>query len=107
MCNGRLEKPYIPDVSGIESFTGQIMHSHEYKNSLGFEGKTVCLLGAMASGKDLSREISLVAQKCYLFAQAHMSPDDTPCGERKNIYKITGWPTKIDGTKVIFDSGEI
>ena len=65
VCNGRLEKPNLPEIEGIETFKGELFHSHDYKcfsEEFWFKGKTVCLLGAMASGKDLSREISLVAE---------------------------------------------
>ena len=49
------------------------MHSHEYKNPDTFKDKTVCILGAAASGVDLSREIAMVSDKCYLFAKKHGS----------------------------------
>ena len=65
------------------------MHSHEYKNPNEFKDKTVCILGAAASGTDLSREIATVSDKCYLFAKKHGS-GEAICGQNKNIYNITG-----------------
>ena len=31
VCNGRLEKPNLPEIEGIETFKGELFHSHDYK----------------------------------------------------------------------------
>ena len=105
VCNGHFQKPHIPEISGADNFKGKIMHSSEYKNSEGFKDKVVCLLGAAASGIDISREIARTCSKCYLIAKKHPS-QDSPFGPNNNIYRITGLVSKFTENGVLTDSGE-
>lgn len=45
VCSGHLCQPRMPTFPGTDSFKGRILHSHSYKNSKGFEGKTILLVG--------------------------------------------------------------
>ncbi|XP_067905402.1 uncharacterized protein [Heterodontus francisci] len=66
VCNGHYSDPFIPHISEIEHFKGQIMHSHEYRFAEPFTGKNLVLLGAGSSGIDIALELSLVANKVVL-----------------------------------------
>jgi cation diffusion facilitator CzcD-associated flavoprotein CzcO len=44
----------VPDIPGIEKFTGRVIHSHQYKNSEDFEGQRVMVIGNGPSGLDLT-----------------------------------------------------
>ena len=59
-ANGHHSVPRYPEYEG--NFTGQWMHSHDYKNSKGFEGKRVLVIGAGNSGCDCAVETSRVAK---------------------------------------------
>lgn len=59
-------EPKIPPIPGIDKFPGRVMHSHEYRYPEGFEGKKVVLLGAAASGVDISIDLRNSAQAVYL-----------------------------------------
>ena len=59
-ANGHHSVPRYPEYEG--KFTGQWMHSHDYKNSKGFEGKRVLVIGAGNSGCDCAVETSRVAK---------------------------------------------
>ncbi|KAJ8664225.1 hypothetical protein QAD02_005887 [Eretmocerus hayati] len=65
-CHGIFFDPYIPEISGLSSFQGQVMHSHSYRKPETFTGKTVILLGASSSGVDIAFELSKIANKLYL-----------------------------------------
>ncbi len=55
--------PLIPDITGMESFEGQIIHSHNYRRPEAFGGKRVACLGAAASGQDIALDMAQHAEK--------------------------------------------
>jgi trimethylamine monooxygenase len=54
VCKGNYSIPYIPDIEGISSFPGLVYHFKKFKQfkAQDFEGKTVVVVGASASGGD-------------------------------------------------------
>ncbi|XP_070575792.1 uncharacterized protein [Ptychodera flava] len=66
VCNGHYAIPKIPDLPGIDDFQGQIMHSHNYRHPQVFKDKSVVLLGAGSSGKDIALDICEFAKKAIL-----------------------------------------
>jgi len=50
-------------VAGAEEFPGTVMHTHSYREPSPFAGQRVVVVGASASGVDISREIATVAKK--------------------------------------------
>ncbi|XP_011708343.1 PREDICTED: flavin-containing monooxygenase FMO GS-OX-like 4 isoform X1 [Wasmannia auropunctata] len=66
ICNGHYFDPYIPTITGIDSFSGIIMHSHAYRKPDEFSGKTVLILGAGSSGIDIGIDLSNQATCVYL-----------------------------------------
>ncbi|MEH0156176.1 NAD(P)-binding domain-containing protein [Limibacter armeniacum] len=59
VSNGHHSVPRMPDLPG--TFEGELLHSHQYKNSRPFKGKRVLVIGAGNSGCDCAVEISRVA----------------------------------------------
>ncbi|KAK0161256.1 hypothetical protein PV327_009745 [Microctonus hyperodae] len=66
ICNGHFSTPKIPVIIGIETFSGDSMHSHDYRTPEKYENKIVIILGAGFSGIDIGVEISDYAQHVYL-----------------------------------------
>lgn len=58
--------PKIPVIIGIETFSGDSMHSHDYRTPQKYIKKNVFVLGAGPSGIDIGIEISHYAQHVYL-----------------------------------------
>ncbi|XP_008545995.1 uncharacterized protein LOC103570153 [Microplitis demolitor] len=71
VCNGHYSEPKIPLIPGIETFSGDVMHSHDYRNPEKYYGKTVIILGAGPSGIDIGIEITGHAAHVYL---SHSGP---------------------------------
>src|SRR6266436_4139176 len=69
LCNGRYSQPKYPDIPGLDSFSGQLIHSHDYREPKPFAGQTVLVLGAGPSGIDISLEVSQTADRVYLVHQ--------------------------------------
>ena len=69
VCNGHYSDVRRAELPGAEGFPGTIVHSHSYRDNQAFEGLTVIVIGASASGEDICREIALTADKvcsCHL-----------------------------------------
>lgn len=64
IANGHHNMPSHPEFK--QDFTGEYLHSHDYKNNKGFEGKQVLVVGAGNSGCDCAVEISRVAEHVSL-----------------------------------------
>lgn len=58
VCSGHYSDPHIPHIPGIENFKGQVLHSHSYRYPEPFSGRSVVVLGAKASGLDISIEMA-------------------------------------------------
>ncbi|KAG9468011.1 dimethylaniline monooxygenase [N-oxide-forming] 2-like [Eleutherodactylus coqui] len=68
VCSGHHIDPYYPLESypGIKQFRGQYFHSHQYKNSDGFKGKRVVIVGMGNSAADIAVELSRTASQVFL-----------------------------------------
>ena len=92
VANGHYSKPSIPDLPGIESFEGLVLHSHDYRTPQMFTDKTVAVLGAAASGSDIGLEIASVAKRLYLCHNNPLIPSKLPenFSQRKGIEAVVG-----------------
>jgi cation diffusion facilitator CzcD-associated flavoprotein CzcO len=62
VCNGHHWNPRMPAYPG--TFTGEMLHSHQFKKAAPFRDKRVLVVGAGNSGCDVAVEVSRVAAKC-------------------------------------------
>lgn len=70
VCSGPFKTPNR-QIPGLESFTGEVVHSSEYRNSDRFAGKRVLIVGMAESGADLVREIGDAATECTLAIRSY------------------------------------
>ncbi|KAM8949713.1 dimethylaniline monooxygenase [N-oxide-forming] 4 [Lycaon pictus] len=68
VCTGHFLNPHLPLESfpGIHNFTGQILHSQEYRSPEGFQGKRVLVIGLGNTGGDVAVELSRTAAQVLL-----------------------------------------
>ncbi|MCB9712670.1 MAG: NAD(P)-binding protein [Myxococcales bacterium] len=66
VCNGHYHEPRVPALPGLDAFGGRVLHSHDYREPSAFAGLSIALLGAKASGLDLSLELATVARRVIL-----------------------------------------
>jgi len=71
VANGHHWDPRWPEPAfpGGDTFAGRQMHSHEYVDTQGFEGKKVVVLGMGNSAMDIAVEVSLVTERTLLAAR--------------------------------------
>jgi len=56
-ATGRFNAPVIPHIDGMETFSGQIIHAHDYLGHERFIGKRMMVVGNGPSGVDIASEL--------------------------------------------------
>jgi len=64
VANGHHSVPKTPTLEG--EFTGETMHSHDYRSAEVFRGKRVLVIGVGNSGMDIACDASRLADETYL-----------------------------------------
>ena len=57
VATGHAHTPYVPDLPGRESFTGQLVHAREYRNPAPFSGLDVLVIGMGNSGSEIATDL--------------------------------------------------
>jgi len=57
---GHFSTPNFPEFEGMETFTGRVLHAHDFRNAEEFSGKDVLIIGTSYSAED-------IASQCYKF----------------------------------------
>ena len=60
-ASGPYNDPLIPQYPNQEAYKGQILHSYAYRNTKGFEGKRIIIVGAGNSALQIAMELKDVA----------------------------------------------
>lgn len=75
LCPGRHSVPNWPSIKSINSFTGSIIHSHDYRCREPYTGHRVAVVGGGPSGIDIALEISKVADDViFINRTKHFQP---------------------------------
>eukprot|EP00931_Biecheleriopsis_adriatica_P060950 TRINITY_DN3661_c0_g2_i1.p1 TRINITY_DN3661_c0_g2~~TRINITY_DN3661_c0_g2_i1.p1 ORF type:complete len:585 (-),score=94.66 TRINITY_DN3661_c0_g2_i1:164-1918(-) len=71
VCSGAHQAINQPSLPGLDTFTGEVVHSSAYKNNAPFAGKDCVVVGLGESGADIVREISEVARSTVLALRSY------------------------------------
>ncbi|CAG9994370.1 unnamed protein product [Clonostachys byssicola] len=78
-CLGLLSKPNYPDISGIDSFTGTLVHTAKWDHQLNLNGKTVGIIGNGSTGVQV---ITAIAPKVHKLVSFQRHPQySVPSGQ--------------------------
>jgi 4-hydroxyacetophenone monooxygenase len=66
-ASGLFSTPKLPDIPGIESFTGALFHSSAWRHDLDVTGKRVAQIGTGASGVQFAPYLAKKAQSLTIF----------------------------------------
>jgi cation diffusion facilitator CzcD-associated flavoprotein CzcO len=55
---GHQHTPRIPDFPGADAFTGEVLHSSDYRNPRPFQGKTLLVVGSGSSGMEIAHDLA-------------------------------------------------
>ena len=64
---GGLSRPQMPDIQGMESFTGELFHTARWKHEVNLEGKRVGIIGTGASAIQIVPEIADRVRQLIVF----------------------------------------
>mmetsp|Transcript_65861 Transcript_65861/g.122905 ORF Transcript_65861/g.122905 Transcript_65861/m.122905 type:complete len:513 (-) Transcript_65861:90-1628(-) len=67
-ATGFFEVGHLPSLPGLSTFTGDVIHSSNYKNPAPFKNKNVLVAGGAFSGADIAAETSSVATSVTIAA---------------------------------------
>lgn len=83
---GTFGRPKLPDVPGLASFDGPVLHSAKWDHSVSLEGKRVAVVGTGASSIQIVPEAAKAAREVVVYQRtpAWIPPkQDRPIGERE------------------------
>ncbi len=66
-CTGGLSRPAFPDLPGLSSFDGKVMHSAQWDDGYPLEGKAVAVIGTGASAIQIVPSIAPRAGRLHVF----------------------------------------
>jgi len=66
-AHGFLSEPAIPDIAGLDSFRGQVMHSAQWDPSYDVTGKRVAVIGTGASAVQIVPKVHQTARHLHVF----------------------------------------
>ncbi len=76
-ATGTWRKPFIPSYPGFEDFTGESLHSAQYRSPLAFAGTAVLIVGGGNSGAQILAELAPIADCTWVtLSEPQFLPDD-------------------------------
>ncbi|KAK6940436.1 Flavin monooxygenase-like [Dillenia turbinata] len=70
VATGENSHGYIPSVAGLETFTGEYMHSSMYSSGSLYNGKNVLVVGCGNSGMEIAFDLSCYEAKASIVARS-------------------------------------
>ena len=67
---GQLNRPSIPNLEGLDTFKGPIVHSARWDHELDFTGKKVVVVGTGASALQFAPAVAKVAEQVTIFQRS-------------------------------------
>lgn len=115
LCNGHYSSPSIPQCKGLIEFTGDVMHSHDYRRPEQYADKSLLIVGSGPSGRDIMYEIAPHAKSLLFSHHIELKGHNLPanieeCGDVEHfttdsVRFIGGKERQIDC--VLFCTGEV
>jgi trimethylamine monooxygenase len=103
VATGHFSTPNMPYFKGLEQFPGRVLHAHDFRDALEFQGQDVLLVGSSYSAED-------IATQCYKYGAKSITISyrsaalgfDWPEGiDEKPLL------THLDGNKAHFADGTV
>ncbi len=65
-ATGSFKRPVIPKIPGLADFSGEVMHSADYRNPDKFKGQRVGIIGEGNSGAQILAEVSTITSTYWI-----------------------------------------
>ena len=89
LATGYLHTPVVPQWPG--TFSGDVMHSSQYRNPTPYKGKRVLVVGSGSSGMEIAHDLSTgAAEKVWLSVRTppNLLPRNGPAGLPNDVISI-------------------
>jgi trimethylamine monooxygenase len=60
VASGHFSTPHVPEFEGFERFTGRILHAHDFREAMEFNGQDLLIVGSSYSAED-------IGSQCYKY----------------------------------------
>ena len=97
-ASGVLTVPKLPDIDGVDSFGGVVMHTARWDHNQDLSGKRVAVIGTGASAVQLIPEIAPIVKELKVFQRTPIwcfPKFDVP------LPKLAHWAMRLPGTKTL------
>lgn len=64
VCSGIHHRPHVPDIPGLNTFTGDVSTAATFRRADAFRGQRVVCVGGGEAGGDIAPQIAQVAESC-------------------------------------------
>lgn len=79
-CSGHFSAPNVPHFDGLETYAGQIMHAHDFRDAAKYAGMNVMVVGSSYSAEDIGSQLWKYGAKtvtaCYRSNPLHFNLPD-------------------------------
>ena len=65
VCSGVFSTPFIPEIPGLNTFSGSVIHARDYKTPDLVEGQSVAVVGNAFSGCEIAVEVADKAKEVF------------------------------------------
>lgn len=55
-ASGHFSTPHVPEYPGFDTFGGRVLHAHDFRDAMEFNGKDILLLGSSYSAEDIGSQ---------------------------------------------------
>lgn len=78
VATGYNGQPYFPEIDGLRSFEGTVLHSSDYKTGADYKGKKVLVVGCGNSGAEIAVDLHEQGAQAWMVVRgpAHVVPRD-------------------------------
>jgi trimethylamine monooxygenase len=93
VASGHFSTPNVPSYEGFNNFNGRILHAHDFRDALEFEGQDILIIGSSYSAED-------IGSQCYKYGAKSITSSyrTAPMGfgwpdnweERPALIKVSG-----------------
>ena len=108
VATGHFSTPNMPFYEGIDQYPGRVLHAHDFRDALEYEGQDVLLVGGSYSAEDIASQCYNYGAKSVTISRRSGSYDyDWPEGinEKPGLERIEGDVVHFtDGTSQAFDA---
>ncbi len=100
---GGLVDPSIPDIKGIQSFTGELFHTARWNHDYDLAGRRVAVIGTGASAVQVVPSIAPQVAKLQVFQRtpAWVVPKRDKAYSRETLQRLARFPLLLRGSRLV------